>query len=277
MRFGIHLSAWLKAWDDKLISNIERVADIGYHGVEIPLMNPDNFPTSEAKKELERNDLNLTTGTGLSEETDITSDNPEKREAGRRHLKKCIEISSELGSSLLGGVIYAPWGKHFHQRGARYDRFISEFRQVAKIASENDVKLALEIINRYETNFLNTVDQGKETLADLNSNAVGLHLDTYHANIEETSVPGAIRNAGDDLFHLHVASNCRTVPGTGHLPWKRIKEALTEIDYDGWITVESFMGGETEVGRDTYSWRSLSDSPEDLAADSLSFLENLFY
>lgn len=229
MKFGIHLSAWSREWDDNVISSIDRVANIGYDGVEIPILTPDQFPVSRAKKELERNGLSLTTGTGLSEETDITSDNPKKRKAGRRHLKQCIEISSKLGSSLLGGVIYAPWGKHFRQKKEKYDRFIAEFRKVAAIASDNGVSLAMEIINRYETNFLNTVDQGLKALIDLNSDNVGLHLDTYHANIEETGVPDAIRRAGDNLFHLHVASNHRTVPGTGHLPWEKIKKALVEI------------------------------------------------
>lgn len=276
MKFGIHLSAWSREWDDNVVSNIYKVANMGYHGVEIPLMNPSNFPVSETKKRLERSGLSLTTGTGLSEKTDITSEDSEKRERGKRHLKECIEISSKLGSSLLGGVIYAPWGRHFRNKKRRYERFITEFGKVVEFASLHKVKLALEIINRYETNFLNTVDQGLNILTDLNSDLVGLHLDTYHANIEEVNVPKAIRKAGDNLFHLHVASNHRTVPGTGHLPWENIKEALAEIGYDDWITVESFRGGSSEVGRDTYSWRKLSDSPEKLASNSLDFLEQLF-
>jgi D-psicose/D-tagatose/L-ribulose 3-epimerase len=87
---------------------------------------------------------------------------------------------------------------------------------------------------------MNTVDQGLEFIRDFQSDTVGLYLDTFHMNIEEKSIPGAIRKCADRLFGFHACANDRGTPGEDHLDWIGIKHALKDVDYKGALVIESF-------------------------------------
>jgi D-psicose/D-tagatose/L-ribulose 3-epimerase len=114
--------------------------------------------------------------------------------------------------------------------------------------------------------------------------AVGSHnlkllLDTFHMNIEEDSIGGAIVTAGDKLGHFHIGENNRRAPGQAHMPWNEIASALKEIDYQGRVVMEPFvkMGG--EMGRDIKVWRDLSSNVDEAqldadAREALAFIRN---
>jgi D-psicose/D-tagatose/L-ribulose 3-epimerase len=121
------------------------------------------------------------------------------------------------------------------------------------------------VLNRFEGYLLNTVQQGLELLAEVNSPHVRLHAYTFHLNIEEQDIVGAIRAAGAQLGHFHCSENNRRRPGTGHIPWTAIGRALDEIGYTGWIVMESFVRPAGEVGRTLSIWRPLA---EDLGAEA---------
>jgi D-psicose/D-tagatose/L-ribulose 3-epimerase len=134
------------------------------------------------------------------------------------------------------------------------------------------VLLALEPLNRYETDLVNTAEQGLELCDEIGAGNVGLLLDTYHLNIEEKSVGDALRLAGERLIHVHACENDRGTPGTGHVPWGEVFGALRDIGYDRQVVIESFTPLVTEIARAVSLWRPLDAEGDTLAAGGLRCL-----
>ena len=134
--------------------------------------------------------------------------------------------------------------------------------------------LAIEPLNRFETDLVNTTEQGLELLDLIGTDNVGLLIDTFHMNIEEKSIGDAVRLAGSKVFHVQVSENDRGTPGSGHVPWREFFAALDDIDYDGQIVVESFLPTVVEIARAVSLWRPVAPSMDALAADGLAFLRH---
>jgi D-psicose/D-tagatose/L-ribulose 3-epimerase len=270
---GIHLSYWQNKWSDDLLPLIKLARQAGFDGAEIPLLDPAAIKFSDLRQTLDTQGLKATCGTGLNPTTDITSPDSAIRQAGIAHLRACLEGAAVLGSPVLGGVTYAPWGQ-FPQddRLARRRQCIASLREVANIAADVGVVVGLEILNRYEGYLLNTVEQGLALVAEVNRPAIKLHLDTYHLHVEEDSTAVAIRTAGDQLGHFHCSENNRKRPGAGQIAWTAVKQALDDIDYQGWLVMESFVQPGDEVGRDLFIWRRLYDDLQSDAQAGAAFM-----
>ena len=162
------------------------------------------------------------------------------------------------------------------ERDAQWALSVDNMRQAADYAGAKGIKLAVEPLNRFETDLLNTVDQGLDWLGRLSRDNVGLLLDTFHMNIEERSISEAIRRAGKKVFHFHGCSNDRGTPGKDHLPWDDIVGALRAIGYEGPTVIEAFTPEVREIARAVSIWRPLAESQDALARDGLSFLKQAF-
>jgi D-psicose/D-tagatose/L-ribulose 3-epimerase len=149
-------------------------------------------------------------------------------------------------------------------------------REISPIAEDQGVTLCLEVLNRFEGHLINTVEQGLDLLAEIDSPSVFLHLDTFHLNIEEADIPAAIRSTGERLGHFHASENNRRRPGKGHIPWQDVKHALDQIDYQGWIVMESFVQPKGEVGQTLNIWRNLANDLNEEASQGASFLRKTF-
>jgi D-psicose/D-tagatose/L-ribulose 3-epimerase len=142
-------------------------------------------------------------------------------------------------------------------------------------AAKVGVRLGVEVLNRYENNLINTAKQARQLIELVQSTSVGIHLDSFHMNIEEEDIAGAIHLAGDKLFHLHGSDSHRGIPGEGHVPWGQVASALKKIQYNGYVVIESF-NPEGRLAPLARLWRPLSDSQDALARQGLAFLrENL--
>jgi len=278
MKFGIHLSTYTKTWAEDVFQYVSRSKQLGYDGVEFPLMDPDSFDVDKAKRLLKENQLECTCGTGLNPNRDISSLDKEIEENGINHLKKCIDICNTLESDCLGGVLFAPWGQFMTREEGKenIEMSLNNLHKLGEYAKDRGVVLALEMLNRYESYFLNTVEDGKAYLKRINHPNIKLHYDTFHANIEERSIKEAIVNGNNDIYHVHACENNRGVPGSGSINWNELKEALDTIDYDRWITLENFVMPNCEVGNDLYIWRSIDESGDKVAKEGIEFLRNLF-
>jgi D-psicose/D-tagatose/L-ribulose 3-epimerase len=278
MKFGVHLSTFQENWNDDLYVLIKKSKEMGFDGVEIPLMNPDSFDTLKTKKLLTDLNLECTCGTGLNKNEDISSLDNDIRDRGITRLHKCIDISSELNADVLGGVLYAPWGLCVSRNEFKdnYQVMIKSLQEVDKYAKSKNVILALELINRYESSVLNTVEDGLELLKQLNCTNIKLHFDTFHANIEEKNTKQAIISGGEAIYHVHVCENDRGALGTGSINFKEVKEALDIIGYDNWITIENFVVSNCEVGNDTFTYRNIEKNGFQSAIIGLKYLKKLF-
>lgn len=277
MKYGIHLSTYTKTWAEDLLPYIGKSKEFGYDGVEFPLMDPDSFRTKEFKEELRRHDLLATCGTGLNPNRDISSLDENLRQKGIEHLKKCINICNDLEADCLGGVIYAPWGTYLSREDAKENIKYSHqnLRLLGEYAKEKGVTLALEMINRYETYFINTVEDGLGHLSEINHPNVKLHFDTFHANIEEKNIKQALIQADNQIHHVHFCENDRGIVGTGSIDWQEVKEGLEAIHYNRWITVENFVMPNCEVGKDTFIWRNIEKDGMRVAKESIQNIKDL--
>ncbi|MDP2813390.1 MAG: dihydroxyacetone kinase subunit DhaL [Erysipelotrichaceae bacterium] len=278
MKFGIHLSVFTENWADDLEQYILKSKEIGYDGVEIPLMDPFGLDIKRLIKILEDNQILCTCGTGLSDQTDISSEDLVVRRNGINHLKKCIDICQQLSCDVLGGVLYSPWGKLYSRKDSevRIECAIECLQEVGLYAKEKGVILALESINRYETYMLNTIQDGLDFIKRVGSEYVKIHFDTYHGNIEEKSIPDAIRSAKGEIYHVHFSENDRGIPGSGSIQWTKIKDALIDINYDRWVVLECFVKPDCETGTGTNTWRKIEVNADKTAQEGLKFMKDLF-
>jgi len=277
LKIGVHLSTYTKNWNDDVFKYLEISKKIGYDGVEIPLVDPFNFDIKKFKEELTRLNLEVSCGTGLSIDADISSVDSEKREKGLKHLKRCVDICNGLGSKVLGGVLYSPWGKLISREEAKenIEHSIKGLKEIAEYGEEKEVLISLEVLNRYESYFLNTVEEGKELLEKIGHKNVKLHFDTFHSHIEETSLRNAILSGASEIGHVHFCENNRGVPGTGQIDWNEVSKSLKDINYNGWIVVENFVMPSCEVGNTVGIWRKIDDSGEQAARKAYKFIDEL--
>ena len=272
-KIGIHLSYWQKSWTDPLPELFIKAREAGFDVGELPLLYPYAMDFPFLRAALDEVGLLASCGTGLGPVTDITSLSRSTREEGLEHLRACLEGAATLGSPVLGGLTYAPWGAFAEENRRKHRELcVESLKKAGDIAGKLGVRLCLEVVNRFEGYLINTVEQGLELLSEVGHPAVFLHLDTFHMNIEEEDIPGAIRLAGNRLGHFHAVSNTRKAPGTGHLPWPSIRAALEAIHYSGYIVAETFVNPAGEVGRGMFIWHTLAADLEANARETARFL-----
>lgn len=275
MNIGIHVSLWTPEWDSPFLDAIDVAADLGFDCVEIPLMTPFAFPLEDVKKRLERHKLRVYCGTGLNRTTDIGSTDESVRENGIRHLSACIDICGELGADSLGGVLHSPWGMRGVPSEGYARNAVTSLARVADTADTRGVSIALECINRYENSFINTVRQGLAVLEKIDRHNVGLHLDTYHMNIEENNIKQAIIEAGRLIGRIHLSENNRGYPGDGSLPWDEIVAAIQSTGYAGPWIIESYVDPRFPASSDVSVWRAIEPDKVSSLQRSLDFLRSL--
>jgi sugar phosphate isomerase/epimerase len=165
----------------------------------------------------------------------FTSTDKEIREKAVEFVKKCVEVSRELESGVIIGSIKGKYQISYEDRWYYLKGCLAE---CVKEAANCGVYILLEPLNRYESNIINTLDEGIRLIKELSSDQIKLMGDTFHMNIEEQSIYDAIKNAKRYLAHFHLADNNRLAPGQGHLDFKKIIKALKEIGYKGFVSAE---------------------------------------
>jgi len=131
-------------------------------------------------------------------------------------------------------------------------------------------------LNRFETDFINTCDQGLKMIKDVDSKALKLHLDTFHMNIEEKNQAKAIKKAGKYLGHFHACGSDRGTPGNDHIDWKPIVAALKSIRYTGDVVIESFTTDVKVIAKAAAIWRRMEPTRDEIAVKGLKFLKKAF-
>lgn len=277
MKFAVHLSLFTKKWGEDLSPLIFLSKELGFDGVELPLIDPDVINVGKIKKALDDTGLEALCSTGLNQENDISSLDETIRNNGLNFLKKCIDIASELGSKFLNGVTYSPWGfLQSRQQGQENIEILKKtLFEVAEYAQKKNVGLNIEVVNRYESYIFNTVSEAKEFIKEVNHPNLGIHYDTYHANIEEACQGEAILTGGDLIKHVHFASNYRGTPNRGSIDFIKIKEALEKIKYDDFICLENAILPDCEVGTGFNVWRKLEEDPIIAAKNGLKAMKEI--
>jgi D-psicose/D-tagatose/L-ribulose 3-epimerase len=275
MKLGIHAYAWCSQWSNETLDLIDKVKDLGLDFIEIPLMVLETFNAEAISERLNQVGLDAVTSTVLLGETDITSDSPSIRAKGVEYLKACVKATRDIGAESFSGVIYSQHNKKATSQPTRETwRYSAEcLKQVAKYAKELGVSIGIEPVNRYETYLINTCEQALELIDMIGEDNVKVHLDTYHMNIEEKNLYKATKLAGSKLIHYHLCENDRGIPGTGLVDWDGIFKALSEMNYQGYAALESFV--DMTDNMNTWVWRQLAPDGNILLKEGSAFIRNI--
>ncbi len=219
--------------------NLSRIRGFGYDGVELAVRDPNLLDTRVLNALLEENRLPvpaLGTGQAYGEEG-LSFTHPEEdiREKTIERVGAHIDLAGRLGAAVIIGLVRGRSGPGVDVERAE-GWLVEALRACA--ARNTTVRLAVEPINRYETDLINTVTSGLRFLEKVRMDNVGLLLDTFHMNIEEPSIPESIRSCGNSLFHFHLADSNRWYPGAGHTDFHSVVEALSRISYRGFLSAE---------------------------------------
>ena len=202
---------------------------------------------------------------------------PLQQRAGVQHLKRVIDRMVELNARTMAGVVYSVVGRADavppDEFRLQWQAVVKNLREVSRYAEDRGRVIALEAINRFETDFINTCERGLNLIADVGSPALKLHLDTFHMNIEEKDPAAAIRKAGSKLGHFHACGSDRGTPGNDSIDWDSIAKALRAIRYDGDVVIESFTSDVKAVARAASIWRQIEPTKEEIAWKGVKFLK----
>ena len=280
MKFGASTFIWVSPFSGDTMYLFDKVKTQGFDVLEICIEDPATIDAAAIGKAAAASGVEPLICGAFGPGRDISADVPAIREAGVAYIKTCIDIAHRAGSPLVSGPMYAQTGRTGLQspqaKQQQTDWAVENMQTVAAYAKAAGIKLAVEPLNRFETDFLNTVDQGLAFFQQIGADNVGFLLDTFHMNIEEKHTGAAIRKAGDRVFNFHACGNDRGTPGSDHIDWDGIKEALLAIGYDSYLVIESFNTDITEIARAVSLWRPLAASADDLAVDGLRFLKRQF-
>lgn len=280
MNFGVNSWVWVSPiTTENLEALIPKVANLGFDWIELPLEDPDGFDHNRAKELIKAHNLGVSSCAVISPDRDLIHPDTAVRENGKMYMRRCIEVAHSLGATNLVGPIYSAVGRTWQATAEERERdtavLVETLKELADYASEHDVVLGLEPLNRFETSFINLAEQAIEIIDRVDHPACKIMLDTFHMNIEEKSIGDAIRATGDRLCHLHACENDRGAPGSGNVNWAQIGRALKDIDYNGPIVIESFTADVKTIAKAAAIWRPLAPSQDSLAADGQAFLRNL--
>lgn len=275
MQVGVNLLCLSGFIEAEHLPWIERIKALGYDGVEIPVLRGDPDHYAWLGGELDRIGLRRTTTSIVpGPEMSPVSSDPDIRKAGVRHLDWALDCAIALGAESVGGPFHAPIG-HFTGSGPSEDELrhgAEAHRTLAERAAEKGLYLSLEHLNRFETYFLNTMEQARAYVDRVDHPAFRIMYDTFHANIEERSQPEAIAHLGNGLGVLHISENDRGIPGRGQVDFDAVFKAVRRTGYDGWVVLEAFGAGLPELAAATRVWRPLFPDFETLFAESVQFI-----
>jgi len=278
MRFGASTFIWASPFGDDSLHLAQRVADLGFDTLEICIEDPARVTAAAVRGAATTAGITISVCGAFGPNRDVSHEEPARRQLGVDYLKTCIDLAAEVGAPNVIGPMYSATGKTRLLPEADREnqrRWAAEgLRAAGEYAAERGVGLAIEPLNRFETDLVNTVEAGLDLCERIGLDNVGLLLDTFHMNIEERSIPAAMRMAGSRLRHLHTCENDRGAPGSGHVDWNGVFTALSEIAYDGDVAIESFTPEIQEIARAVSTWRPVAESGDQLARDGLAFLKS---
>ena len=279
-KIGANTWIWTSPLKDEGLERLApKVRDRGFDVIELPVEQPEDWNPGRAARLLSDLGLKATVVLVMSPGRELVQSDAKTVRTTQSYLRKVVDVAHEVGSPVIAGPAYASVGRTWRMTEAERQDAYEEWREnllpVVEHAKAAGVTVAVEPLNRYETSFLNTVEQGMDALDGLPEEGCGLALDVYHMNIEERDIPEAVLFAEDRVAHVQVSANDRGAPGADHLDWKGILAALDEVGYTGPLVIESFTAENEGIAKAASIWRELAETQDALAGEGLDFLRGL--
>ena len=192
------------------------------------------------------------------------------------YAHQLIDLAAAIGSKTIAGPFYSYVGHcnmyDERERQRQFELVAGHLKALATIAQQSGVTIALEPLNRFETDFINTLAQARRMIEAVGSPALKIHADTFHMHIEEDHSPTAVREAGSLIGHVHASANHRGVPGRDQVDWTGVFQSLRDINYTGDMAIETFPVDNTTIARAASIWIQRYKTPEEVSRAGLKFL-----
>jgi D-psicose/D-tagatose/L-ribulose 3-epimerase len=287
VKLAIHYIYWQKDLNCRsFIPFVKKAKKLGFDALELgdrlvfKMSDNEVDDLAAASKE---NGIELSIGLDPDMDMSLTSDNEQVRRHGIDFYKNVFPRLKKLGITVMAGNMLnaAPQLPFSCYRKQEWQYGITSIREIGRIAQNYGININIEVCNRFESHILNTAIQGVSFVQEVDLPNVLLTLDTFHMNIEEDSFSNAIHIAGKYLGHFHLGENHRNLPGTGHLPWNEIRDALLQIGYNGILTMEPLVSSDCELGDCAHVWRDMTDGANEEQMDlhvyqAAAFIRYLF-
>ncbi|MEG7531799.1 MAG: sugar phosphate isomerase/epimerase family protein [Hungatella sp.] len=247
-----------------IYATVDFLAENGFDSIELHLLHPSEVDGSRIKEYCAAKGLLISSiGTGMAygrEGLSITSPDVQVRKRAIQRLKEQLDLASELECSIVIGSMRGEIRKGSSKKEID-KQMIEGCKELCEYASAGKGSIVIEAIDRFETNYLQTAEEVMDIIEQVDSDKLGVHLDTYHMNMEECDWKKPVLLCGKKLRHVHVADNNRNYPGWGLIDFKPFLRALDEIGYDQTLTLECYPrpDGKTAVKRGLQHLRMLMD------------------
>ncbi|MDH5398238.1 MAG: sugar phosphate isomerase/epimerase [Cyclobacteriaceae bacterium] len=280
INFAVSTWLWTSPFNSETVALFSKIKEMGFDAVEIPVEDPDIIDASAVKKALDKHGLQPVFCGAFGPTRDLTSDDPALHKNCFEYLEKCFAMCNTWEAEFVAGPMYSAVGKARlvspEQKKKEWDLAVNNLYKVCQMASNSGLEIALEPLNRFESDLVNTAEDVARMVRDINHPAAKILLDSFHMTIEEPDLEKAIHTAGDKLIHVQVSENYRGTPGTGQTRWDEIKKGLQAINYSGVVSIESFTPNVQELAGAVCIWKPLAESQDKFASEGLSFLKKLF-
>lgn len=275
-QLGIHALVWTGDTSSASVQRaVRKTAAAGYDILEFSLHDGFEANVAETATLLKDAGLSVACSRGLAVDADVSSEDTAVVQRGIDLIQESIELTHDLGGTILTGALYGAFGKASTPLSAKgRANIVASLKEASRTAAEAGVNLGLEVCNRYETNVVNTAADALRLADDIGADNIFIHLDIYHMNIEETDFSRPVHLVGDRLGYVHIGENHRGYLGAGHIDFASFFRALADIQYSGAITFESFSNAVVmeSLSNDLAIWRNLWDNGEDLARQALEMM-----
>ncbi|MCC9134809.1 sugar phosphate isomerase/epimerase family protein [Pontibacter silvestris] len=271
-KFGASILSWIPKWTPEGgLYAIQKTASSGFDIVEISLPASMDFDAKTVKKQLAKHGIEGRCSLILPKDCHL----PHYPKQATQLLKKALDKVEAMGGNFLGGVLYAAIGSFTGApcTDAEKNMLQDVLSEVADYARLRDITLALEPVNRYESYVLTSAAEVLQLTDRMHVDNIGLMLDTFHMNVEESNFFGPVVQAGDKLKYLHITESDRGMLGEGNVRWDDLFKALAAINYAGPLVLENFSSHLKELVGPTSLWRKSKYDPEALAKGSLAFMK----
>ena len=280
MTFGINTFLFASPFTDRSTRLFPQFKQWGFDGVEIALENPADINPAFVRAQLDRHGLICTSICGCFSSSRDLRGSQAQQQASIKYVKQLVDSADILGTKIIMGPLYSAVGRADAVPRAEYQRqwrtVRAHLKTICKYAEARGKIICLEPLNRFETDFINTVEQGLQMIAEVNSPALKLAPDTFHMNIEEKNPAAAVRRAGRHVGHFHASGSDRGTPGNDHLDWRGLAQALRAIHYQGAVVIESFTTDVKVIARAAAIWRQIEPNRDDIARRGVKFLKKNF-
>lgn len=280
MRFGINTFLFTSPFTTESTRLFPQFKKWGFQSVEIPVEDPSHIDPARVKAELDRHGLVCGSVCAcMGPDRDLRG-TAEQQQTAMEYMEALLDQMVVLDCPSLIGPVYSAVGRADAVPEKEYQKqwktVVKHLKRLSQYAQKRGRQICLEPLNRFETDFINTTEQGLRMLDDVGNPALKLHLDTFHMNIEEKDQGKAIRKAGKRLAHFHACGSDRGTPGNDHIDWAPIVSALKSVKYSGDVVIESFTKDVKVIARAAAIWRRIEPTQNEIAVKGLRFLKKAF-